>query len=82
MQMDIDNLTRNVTLIDAENFDNQLLESEVGRSQVVYGDILLLNKTDLVDEARLVAIEGQLKEVKKDARILPDMGVKVAFLRS
>ncbi len=59
-----------VTLIDAENFDNQLLESEVGRSQVVYGDILLLNKTDLVDEARLAAIEGQLKEVKKDARIL------------
>ena len=59
-----------VTLIDAENFDNQLLESEVGRSQVVYGDILLLNKTDLVDEERLVAIEGQLKEVKKDARIL------------
>ena len=59
-----------VTLIDAENFDNQLLESEVGRSQVVYGDILLLNKTDLVDEARLAAIEAQLKEVKKDARIL------------
>jgi len=59
-----------VTLIDAENFDNQLLESEVGRSQVVYGDILLLNKTDLVDDERLAAIEGQLKDVKKDARIL------------
>ena len=59
-----------VTLIDAENFDDQILESEVGRSQVVYGDILLLNKTDLVDETRLQAIEGQLKEVKKDARIL------------
>ena len=59
-----------VTLIDAENFDDQLLESEVGRSQVIYGDIMLLNKTDLVDEERLEAIEGQLKDVKKDARIL------------
>ena len=59
-----------ITLIDAENFDDQILESEVGRSQVVYGDILLLNKTDLVDENRLQAIEGQLKDVKKDARIL------------
>ena len=59
-----------VTLIDAENFDDQLLESEVGRSQVIYGDIMLLNKTDLVDEERLEAIEGRLKDVKKDARIL------------
>ena len=59
-----------ITLIDAENFDDQILESEVGRSQVVYGDILLLNKTDLVDENRLQAIEGRLKDVKKDARIL------------
>ena len=59
-----------VTLIDAENFDDQLLESEVGRSQVIYGDIMLLNKTDLVDEERLEAIEERLKDVKKDARIL------------
>ena len=57
-------------MIDAENFDNQLLESEVGRSRVVYGDIMLLNKTDLVDDERLAAIEGRLKDVKKDARIL------------
>ena len=59
-----------ITLIDAENFGAELLESEVGRSQVVYGDILLLNKTDLVDEERLQGIEQTLREVKKDARIL------------
>ncbi|MGC6481950.1 MAG: CobW family GTP-binding protein [Synechococcus sp.] len=59
-----------ITLVDAENFNAQLLEGEVGRSQVLYGDILLLNKTDLVDEARLQEVEGRLKEVKKDARIL------------
>ncbi|MFL0749258.1 MAG: GTP-binding protein, partial [Prochlorococcus sp.] len=45
---DLTRLDSIITLIDAENFDDQLLESEVGRSQVIYGDILLLNKTDLV----------------------------------
>lgn len=59
-----------ITLIDAENFGAEVLETEVGRSQVIYGDILLLNKTDLVSEERLQAIETSLKEVKQDARIL------------
>ena len=59
-----------ITLIDAENFGEETLASQVGRSQVIYGDILLLNKTDLVDEARLASIESTLKEVKTDARIL------------
>lgn len=59
-----------ITLIDAENFGEEILASEVGRSQVVYGDILLLNKTDLVADERLQAIEGTLREVKNDARIL------------
>jgi G3E family GTPase len=59
-----------ITLIDAENFGPEVLETEVGRSQVIYGDILLLNKTDLVEEERLQALETSLKEVKKDARIL------------
>ena len=59
-----------ITLIDAENFGEEILASEVGRSQVIYGDILLLNKTDLVAEDRLQAIEGTLREVKSDARIL------------
>jgi len=59
-----------VTLIDAENFDESLLAGEVGRSQVVHGDILLLNKCDLVDESRLAQIEAQLRTIKSDARIL------------
>ena len=31
-----------ITLIDAENFEASLLDSEVGRAQVIYGDILLV----------------------------------------
>ena len=59
-----------ITLIDAENFEASLLDSEVGRAQVIYGDILLLNKCDLVSEERLEAVEQQLRAVKNDARIL------------
>ena len=59
-----------ITLIDAENFDDAVLATEVGRSQVIYGDILLLNKCDLVSEDRLQSVEQQLRDVKNDARIL------------
>ena len=59
-----------ITLIDAENFDDVVLDTEVGRAQVIYGDILLLNKCDLVSEERLESVEQQLRAVKNDARIL------------
>ena len=59
-----------ITLIDAENFDQSVLDTQVGRAQVVYGDILMLNKCDLVEEERLQTVEQQLREVKNDARIL------------
>ena len=59
-----------ITLIDAENFDQSVLDTQVGRAQVVYGDILMLNKCDLVEEERLQTVEQQLLEVKNDARIL------------
>ena len=67
---DLTRLDSIITLIDAENFDDQLLESEVGRSQVIYGDILLLNKTDLVAEERLKVVESKLRELKQNPRIL------------
>jgi G3E family GTPase len=59
-----------ITLIDAENFSDEILDGEVARAQVVYGDILLLNKCDLVSEERLTQVEGRLREIKTDARIL------------
>ena len=59
-----------ITLVDAENFSDELLEGEVARAQIVYSDMLLLNKCDLVAEERLAALESQLREIKTDARIL------------
>ncbi|MEB3173328.1 MAG: GTP-binding protein [Cyanobacteriota bacterium] len=59
-----------ITLVDAENFGPEILEGEVARAQVVYSDMLLLNKCDLVDEARLTSLEDELRRIKTDARIL------------
>ena len=59
-----------ITLIDAENFNDVALESSIGRSQVIYGDILLLNKCDLVDDKNIDKTIAKLKELKNDVRIL------------
>lgn len=59
-----------ITLVDAENFGGEMLEGEVARSQIVYSDMILLNKTDLVDGQRLQAVEDELRAIKTDARIL------------
>ena len=59
-----------ITLIDAENFNNSVLESSIGRSQIIYGDILLLNKCDLVNDDNIEKIINSIKEIKNDARIL------------
>lgn len=59
-----------ITLVDAENFGPEILEGEVGRAQIVYSDMILLNKCDLVDEARLSSLENELRAIKTDARIL------------
>ena len=59
-----------ITLIDAENFNDDLLHTQVGRAQVIYGDILLLNKSDLVSKERLQEVEKKLRDVKTDARIM------------
>jgi G3E family GTPase len=59
-----------ITLVDAENFGEEVLQGEVGRAQIVYSDMLLLNKCDLVPEERLQALEEQLRAIKTDARIL------------
>lgn len=73
-----------ITLIDAENFNDELLHTQIGRAQVIYGDILLLNKCDLVSEERLNDVEKKLREIKTDARIMRSVNgdVPLALLLS
>jgi len=47
-----------------------LFNSQAAISQITYGDIILLNKADLVDEEKLTHLEARLREMKEGARIL------------
>jgi G3E family GTPase len=67
---DMTRLDSIITLVDAENFSIDLFNSQAAQSQISYGDIILLNKTDLVDEADLDLLEVRLRDLKQGARIL------------
>lgn len=67
---DMTRLDSIVTMVDCENFSLDLFNSQAAESQIAYGDIIILNKTDLVDKADVDRLEVRLREMKKDARIL------------
>jgi len=56
-----------VTVVDAANYSLDLFNSEAAYSQIAYGDIILLNKADLVDEADLDALEVKKLDIKEGA---------------
>ena len=59
-----------ITLVDCDNFSDDTFNSKVARSQILYGDIILLNKCDLVSKDRLAIIESRLSEIKRNPRLL------------
>ncbi len=67
---DLTRLDSIVTVVDAENYSLDLFNSQAAQNQIAYGDIILLNKVDLVDEARLEYLETSINKIKDGARIL------------
>ncbi|HEY9622114.1 MAG TPA: GTP-binding protein [Crinalium sp.] len=67
---DLTRLDSIVTVVDAANYSLDLFNSQAAHNQIAYGDIILLNKTDLVDEADLDLLEVKIRDVKEGARIL------------
>jgi G3E family GTPase len=67
---DMTRLDSIVTVVDAANYSLDLFNSEAAHSQIAYGDIILLNKSDLVDEADLDLLEVKIRDVKEGARIV------------
>ncbi|NCO77200.1 MAG: GTP-binding protein [Cyanobacteria bacterium] len=59
-----------LTLIDAENFTAEHFESNAALKQVIYGDIILLNKIDLVTEDKIKELEKDIYCIKQGANIL------------
>ena len=76
---DMTRLDSIVTLVDCANFSLDLFNSQAANSQIVYGDIIVLNKTDLVDEAEVDLLEVRIRDMKKDARILRTSNSQVSL---
>lgn len=76
---DMTRLDSIVTLVDAANFSLDLFNSEAALNQITYGDILLLNKTDLVDEADVDLLEVRIRDLKEGARILRTKNSEVSL---
>lgn len=67
------NLTRLdsvLTMVDAETFTPHHFDSDAAFSQIVYGDIILLNKTDLAAPEQIDDLEAYIRTVKMGARVL------------
>ena len=67
---DLTRLDSIITLVDAANYSLDLFNSQAALSQITYGDIVLLNKTDLVSEVDLQTLEAKIRETKQGARII------------
>lgn len=59
-----------VTVVDAASFTAEYDDSGVALKQIRYGDIILLNKTDLVDREQIEMLETSITAVKPNLRIL------------
>ena len=57
---DLTRLDSIITVVDAANYSLDLFNSQAAYSQIAYGDVIILNKTDLVDEATVKELEGKM----------------------
>jgi G3E family GTPase len=58
-----------ITVVDAKNLPQRLVDSEEAAAQIAFADVILLNKTDLVDEAGLADVEAKIRAINRFARI-------------
>ena len=58
-----------VTMVDAKHFEQHVDELNEPAEQVAFADLVLLNKTDLVDEAALERIERRIRGINGTAKI-------------
>ena len=56
-----------VTLVDALNLDAALADSPIAADQIRAADVIVLNKRDLVDDARLEAVRRRVQEINPRA---------------
>ena len=67
-----------VTLVDAAHIEQQLGRSDESTEQVAFADVLVLNKTDLVDDEALDKLEARLREMNRMAQVVRSERADVA----
>jgi len=58
-----------VTVVDAKHLPARLADSREAAQQIAFADVVILNKTDLVDEAGLEAVEARIRAINPQAEI-------------
>ena len=58
-----------ITVVDSEQIEKQMKETETAKEQVAMADFLLLNKTDLVPDEQLTALESRIRQINPHATI-------------
>jgi G3E family GTPase len=66
-----------ITVVDAENARNPYLDGELIAEQIRTADIVLLNKSDLVDEAIRRDLINRIRSIAPTARIVPTVKADV-----
>ena len=59
-----------VTLVDAAHIEQQLGRSDESTEQIAFADVLMLNKTDLVNGEALDRLEARLRDMNRMARVV------------
>ncbi len=59
-----------VTLVDAAHIEQQLGRSDESTEQIAFADVLVLNKTDLVNGEALDSLEARLRDMNRMARVV------------
>jgi G3E family GTPase len=68
-----------ITVADAASFCLEQFESKAARNQLCHGDVILLNKCDLVGAERLQTLEDTIRTLKPRARIVRTTQCRVAL---
>jgi G3E family GTPase len=59
-----------LTLVDAASFTSEHYGSEAALNQLIFGDIILLNKTDVVAPEVMAELESYIRSIAPNARIV------------
>jgi G3E family GTPase len=70
-----------VTVVDARHIEQELVASPIALEQIAFADVILLNKTDLVDAAQLQRIERRVRGISATAEVIHSRNADVPLER-